>query len=79
MDNKFIQKSLDNTSSKPKKSPRSPDTTEEKFWLMESESVQLLLGSQGIDIFYSNFTQTFEKNLKHKKAALMCEERAAII
>ena len=37
MDNKFIQKSLDNTSSKPKKSPRSLDMTEEKFWLMKSE------------------------------------------
>ena len=37
MDNKFIQKSLDNTSSKPKKSPRSLDMTKEKFWLMKSE------------------------------------------
>jgi len=34
MDNKFIQKSLDNTSSKPKKSLRSLDMNEEKFWLM---------------------------------------------
>ena len=37
MDNKFIQKSLDNTSSKPEKSTRSFDMTEEKFWLMKSE------------------------------------------
>ena len=59
MDNKFIQKSLDNTSSKLQKSLRSFDMTAEKFWLMKSERDKLLLGSQGIDIFYSNFTQTF--------------------
>jgi len=34
MDNKFIQKSLDNTSSKLQKSLRSLYMTEEKFWLM---------------------------------------------
>ena len=38
---------------------KSPDMTEENFWLMKSERVQLLLGSQGIVIVYSNFTQTF--------------------
>jgi len=29
-------------------------------------------------IFYSNFTQTFEKNLENKKAALKYEEWAAL-
>ena len=37
MDNKFTQKSLDNTSSKLQKSLRSPYINEEKFWLMKSE------------------------------------------
>ncbi len=37
MDNKFIQKSLENTSSKLQKSLRFLDMTEEKFWLMKSE------------------------------------------
>jgi len=40
-------------------SSKSIDMTEENFWLMKSERVYLLLGSQGIAIFYSNFTQTF--------------------
>ena len=39
MDNKFIQKSLDNTSSKLQKSLRFPDMTEEKFWLMNYDPV----------------------------------------
>ena len=34
---KFIQKSLDNTSSKLQTSLRSHDMNEEKFWLMKSE------------------------------------------
>ena len=61
MDNKFIQKSLDNTSSKPKKSPRSLNMNEEKFWLMKSEPVLFQSGSRGFVIFYPNFTQTFYK------------------
>jgi len=39
MDNKFIPKSLDNTSSRLKNSLRSLDMTEENFWLMKSERV----------------------------------------
>ena len=32
--------------------------TEENFWLMKSTPVQLLLGSQGIDIFYQDSIRT---------------------
>ena len=39
--------------------------TEPNYWLMKSERVYLLVRSQGINIFYPNFTQTF-LNLKLK-------------
>ncbi len=35
------------------------DMNETNYWLMKSERDWLLLGFQGIVIFYSNFTQTF--------------------
>jgi len=40
--------------------PRDPMPQKEpSYWLMKSEPVCLSLGSQGLIIFYPNFTQTF--------------------
>jgi len=59
MDNKFISEKLFTLYSN-LYFRRDPMVQQEpSYWLMKSEPVCLSLGSQGLIIFYPNFTQTF--------------------